>query len=404
MTTARVTQRKSAPVFGFKVLDEAAGTFEAIVSVFGNVDLGNERVVAGAFKSSLEKWAASDAPIPVIFSHQWDNLDAHVGEVLEAKELAPGAPELPTELADLGGLWVKASMDLEEDFAGRLFKKMTKRRIKEFSFAYDVVKAKPGAGGALDLLELDVIEVGPTLKGMNPATALLSSKNATALAPDPLEALAIVDELVRNAAAQADEDEEPDPDDDDVEEPDPSSAGDEDPDAANDGDAAGEKSLPSTALGDSVEVTLNAIRDSAEVWATLEYGNELYFCHLEATFLDDARAIVTAERWSDPYGEGPIWELAYTLNDDGTVTIDDATELELTVELAAKRATRVGFASLMRSKSTLVAAVAATVTPASEGKADESSGSKAEDPKARTDDDGLKPGVALANIEALALS
>jgi Caudovirus prohead serine protease len=69
---------KSYPVASFKPLDddEAGGTFEAIVSVFGNVDLVGDRVVKGAFKSSLKRWRESDDPIPVIWSHQWDNLDA----------------------------------------------------------------------------------------------------------------------------------------------------------------------------------------------------------------------------------------------------------------------------------------------------------------------------------------
>ena len=70
--------------------DSDAGTFEATVAVFGNVDLGGDRIVPGAFKKTLAKWAESGDPIPVILSHQWDNPMAHIGVVNEAKEIETG--------------------------------------------------------------------------------------------------------------------------------------------------------------------------------------------------------------------------------------------------------------------------------------------------------------------------
>ena len=70
---------------------------------------------------------------------------------------------------------------------------MRQRAIKEFSFAYDVQQARPGPGGALDLMQLDLIEVGPTLKGMNPLTALVGVK--TRETGDLLRALDIADQL-----------------------------------------------------------------------------------------------------------------------------------------------------------------------------------------------------------------
>lgn len=347
-TTTRGRQQKTAPVFGFKAVEgEPDGTFEAYVSVFGNVDLAKERVVEGAFKGSLARWKSSGDPIPVIFSHQWDNLDAHVGTVVEAEERAAGDARLPTELAGLGGLWVMGSLELDEDFAARLWRKMAKRAIKEFSFAYDVLKAKPGAdGAALDLTELDLIEVGPTLKGMNPDTVLVNAKAAQDAGLGPLEVLDL-------AASMSDA-------------------------------LAGEKRLPSGALDGAVESTLDAIRQSATIWAELEYGRDLYALHLEATFLEEDRALVTAERWEDPWGEGPVWELSYLTNDDGTVSIDVATELEVTIELAPKRAARrsrtfAELSALSRKLAPLGDAAGVPEPTASDGKADASQG-KADDP------------------------
>lgn len=144
--------------------DGDAGTFEALVSVFGNVDHAGDRVMPGAFAKSLERWSESGDPIPVVFSHRWDDLDAHIGKVLQAEETDDG-------------LLVTAQLDVEEDEAAAKVHRLLKdRRIREFSFAYDVLDEKKADDGANELLELDVIELGPTLKGMNPETVLVGAK------------------------------------------------------------------------------------------------------------------------------------------------------------------------------------------------------------------------------------
>jgi HK97 family phage prohead protease len=155
-------KHKAAPIKGFKALDEALGQFEAIVSVFDNVDLVGDRVVKGAFSKSLDDWKTKGRPIPVVFSHLWDNLDAHIGQVLTAEERDEG-------------LYVKAQLDMEDPPAAKTFKLMQRGTLAEFSFSYDVIREK-AQNGANELLELDLIEVGPTLKGANPETQLLTVK------------------------------------------------------------------------------------------------------------------------------------------------------------------------------------------------------------------------------------
>jgi HK97 family phage prohead protease len=162
-----VIQHKSYPA-QFKALDDEQeqGIFEAVVSVFDNVDKVNDRVIKGAFADSLKAWAESGDPIPVIWNHEWDDLDAHVGKVLEAKEIDQG-------------LWIKGQMDLEEDFARRLFRKLKERRIKEFSFGYEIKErafVEEDGRTVNELRVLDLFEVGPTLKGANPDTQLLGVK------------------------------------------------------------------------------------------------------------------------------------------------------------------------------------------------------------------------------------
>lgn len=152
----------------FKALpdeDSSRGRFSAIVSVFGNTDLGGDRVVEGAFAKSLDRWRASGDPIPVIWSHDWGNPNAHIGaaDPNEVKE---------TE----AGLQVDGSLDLDNPFAAQVYRLLKERRVKEMSFGYMVNEEKPGEDGANELLEVDILEVGPTLKGMNPDTQLLGVK------------------------------------------------------------------------------------------------------------------------------------------------------------------------------------------------------------------------------------
>ena len=155
---------KSQPMRRFKALDDSKGEFEAIVAVFGNVDLGGDRIVKGAFADSLKTWEGKGRPIPVIFSHDWNTLSSHIGEVTEARETDEG-------------LYVKAQLDMEDPAAAKVWRLMKRGTRAEFSFAYDILEEKL-QNGANELLKLDIIEVGPTLKGMNPATQLLGVKSS----------------------------------------------------------------------------------------------------------------------------------------------------------------------------------------------------------------------------------
>lgn len=146
------------------------GVFEAIVSVFGNVDSYGDRVVKGAFEDTLAEWAASGDPIPVYWSHRMDDPDFNIGHVLEAKETEEG-------------LWVKAQIDLEGPKAQQVYRLLKGRRVTQFSFAYDIeaytiVKAADDSDSVWELTKLKLYEVGPTPIGANQETELLSVKSA----------------------------------------------------------------------------------------------------------------------------------------------------------------------------------------------------------------------------------
>ncbi len=160
---------KSFPVNKIEVKaanDEAPfGEFTAIVSVFGNVDLVGDRVMPGAFASSLKKYAEKGTNLPIVWSHDWGNAESFIGKTLSAEE------------TDEGLLIRGAFFDTQRAQTVRTL--LAEKVVSEFSFAYDVIKERKGEDGYNELIELSILEAGPTLKGANPATQLIAAKNLT---------------------------------------------------------------------------------------------------------------------------------------------------------------------------------------------------------------------------------
>jgi HK97 family phage prohead protease len=165
--------------------DADDGVFEAIVSVFNNKDLGGDIVRPGAFADSIAHWKASGDPIPVYWSHRMDDPNYNIGAVTDAQELVGGDKSVPdwanAWVRDNGGLYIKGQLD-PTGVAAQVRHLMKNRRVKQFSFSYDVIEERANkAAGENELLKLWLHEVGPTPLGMNPLTELISAKSN----PDP---------------------------------------------------------------------------------------------------------------------------------------------------------------------------------------------------------------------------
>lgn len=143
------------------------GIVEAIVATYDVDSIGDE-IVPGAFAKSLDEWEASGAPIPFIWSHLHDDIDAYLGDVLEAKETDDG-------------LYVKAQIDMDDAKSAKAFRLLKGGRVRNYSFAYDVRDAGPSDDddSVTQLRELGLYEVGPTLIGMNRETRTLAAKTLT---------------------------------------------------------------------------------------------------------------------------------------------------------------------------------------------------------------------------------
>ena len=145
------------------------GEISALVSVFNNIDYVNDRVMPGAFQKSIDQYTTEGKSIPFVWSHQWNNPEAYIGKITEAKETSKG-------------LQVKAEL-YNTQTAQHVRQLMKDGVVTQFSFAYDTIKEMKAKDGANELLELRILEAGPTLKGANPATEIIESKNIGAWKP-----------------------------------------------------------------------------------------------------------------------------------------------------------------------------------------------------------------------------
>ena len=184
---------KTCTAFKAAAKDAAdVGEFEAIVSVFNNIDYAGDVVVPGAFTETLAEWAAKGDPIPVLWSHRMDDPRFAIGSVVDAAELAPGDERIPKWadpwVKDNGGLWVKGRIDVgaEASDVGLAARKlMLSRRVTQFSYAYDVIDsgfATRDGEEVYELRRLKVYEVSPTLVGCNSLTELVGAKAAGLIA------------------------------------------------------------------------------------------------------------------------------------------------------------------------------------------------------------------------------
>lgn len=146
------------------------GEFEAIVSAFGNEDSQGDIVEKGAFAETLKEWADKGRPIPIVWSHQFQDPDSFLGEYVAAEETDEG-------------LKLKGVFDLDHPKAARVHKLMKQGVIVEFSISglvrdYELIKEEDEDSWfpPMRIKDIDLWEAGPCFKGANANTELLSVK------------------------------------------------------------------------------------------------------------------------------------------------------------------------------------------------------------------------------------
>ncbi|PKU90757.1 phage major capsid protein [Bifidobacterium pseudolongum subsp. globosum] len=172
-----MSTRKSTLKAVDAVSDTGKGTFDALVSVYGVRDSQGDVIQPGAFAKSIEKWGGGENPIPVMYSHQWNDPTATIGSVTGMRETAKG-------------LVISAQLDLDNPKGAQAYKLLKQGLIREFSVGgeeSDLVREKTETGDYVTKVgNFDLWEVSLCLRGANRDTQLLSVKSDST-EPEPPE-------------------------------------------------------------------------------------------------------------------------------------------------------------------------------------------------------------------------
>ena len=141
------------------------GTFTAYASAFNNVDRTGERVIKGAFRDTIRRWQEAERDVPLVWDH---GRDAH--EVI-------GSVNSSTMEERDAGLYIEASLDIEDSELAREAWRSVKRGRISLSFGYVTEAEREGADGVKELTRLDLMEVTLTSVPANPDARVLSAKS-----------------------------------------------------------------------------------------------------------------------------------------------------------------------------------------------------------------------------------
>jgi uncharacterized protein len=150
------------------------GEFTAIAAAY-TVDRAKDRIVPGAFASTIAQWRASGKRIPLHWDHRGDAANV-IGSI---------DPAATREVNQ--GLYVEGKLDLQDSEVAREAWRSMKNDAVSLSFGYVTLKAR-NRGGINDLLELDLFEVSIVPHPANPDTRGLSMKAAVAERRVPTDA------------------------------------------------------------------------------------------------------------------------------------------------------------------------------------------------------------------------
>lgn len=176
--------RKTVPMLDarFKLDDDDAGGFTGYGSVFGNVDLGGDRIVRGAFAKHLAGFVSEGF---IAEGHDWRGLG--IGYVADAKEDDYGLAIAVKYFSDDGSQAVRRKVS----------ERMNAGKSVGLSIGYYVHDAQavedPDGRMVYELREVEVKEVSVVTVPMNPYAGVTSAKGVLTL---PEEA-----EVVESATA-----------------------------------------------------------------------------------------------------------------------------------------------------------------------------------------------------------
>lgn len=150
--------------------DLKEGEFLVYPSTFTRTpDSYGDVIAPGAFTKGIAARKAAGVPLPGLFGHRMDDPHMYVATALDEGE-------------DDHGWWVKGVFDLGEPTADKVYRLVKSGRIRELSFAFDILEAGDvtleDGQKAYELRDLDVFEFTFTPVGANRDTSVVAVKSA----------------------------------------------------------------------------------------------------------------------------------------------------------------------------------------------------------------------------------
>lgn len=144
--------------FEIKGIDET-GSIEGLAAGYGNVDLGNDRILPGALAKSI----AEKSGVPMLLYHDMKRPIGRWSELTETEQ----------------GLYVKGRISTKTRDGGEAYELAKDGALSGLSIGYDPI-VKRMAGKVRDLVELALHEVSLVTIGMNPLAQVSGVKSTDA--------------------------------------------------------------------------------------------------------------------------------------------------------------------------------------------------------------------------------
>lgn len=160
-------EHKDVPVAHVKAGQE--GRFSALAAVWDVVDRVGDAMRAGAFTETLRRWRESGKRIPIVWSHKTDSPETVIGSAD------------PNDVRETtSGLLVNGALDIDDSpTAKRVWQLLKSGAVSGWSFGYLTNRERRGDDGVNNVLEVELLELGPTVSPANPATATIGVKGLT---------------------------------------------------------------------------------------------------------------------------------------------------------------------------------------------------------------------------------
>lgn len=190
MSKVREHKVQVSPAIVTKV-DAEKGIVEAIVNVYGILDLGNDISVNGMCAKTISERGRD---FKVLNSHNTYSALNVIGLCLAAREV--GRDELPEKVRNdypeaTGGLWTQTQYLIDTPEGKGVFDRIKVGAVTEFSIGYETIQSeykkidwRGEIVNARFLKEIKLYEYSPVVFGMNQATAVTGVKTDGAAEPE----------------------------------------------------------------------------------------------------------------------------------------------------------------------------------------------------------------------------